>query len=97
MKRVVVFIVVPFDLLNKYYIDEAYDAVIVHPLVKVSDRVLFRKIDAGLIDGGLVNGTARMVRATAASGLKYAQTGFTQSYIFLMIVGAVAIVGYILR
>ena len=84
-------------LLNKYYIDELYDAVIVRPLVAVSDRVLYRTVDAGLIDGIGVNGTARGIRAVAANGLKYAQTGLTQSYIFFMIVGAVAIVGYLLR
>ena len=54
-------------------------------------------VDAGLIDGIGVNGTARGIRAIAANGLKYAQTGLTQSYIFFMIVGAVAIVGYLLR
>jgi NADH-quinone oxidoreductase subunit L len=84
-------------VLNKYYVDEFYDAVIVRPLVAVSDRVLYRKIDAGLIDGIGVNGTARGIRAIAANGLKYAQSGLTQSYVIFMIVGAVAIVGYLLR
>jgi NADH-quinone oxidoreductase subunit L len=84
-------------LLNKYYVDEFYDAVIVRPLVVVSDRVLFRIVDAGLIDGIGINGTARGVRAIAANGLKYAHSGLTQSYVFFMIVGAVAIVGYLLR
>jgi NADH-quinone oxidoreductase subunit L len=84
-------------LLNKYYVDEFYDAVIVRPLVVVSDRVLFRIVDAGLIDGIGINGTARGVRAVAANGLKYAHSGLTQSYVFFMIVGAVAIVGYLLR
>jgi hypothetical protein len=50
-----------------------------------------------LIDGVGVEGAARAVRSVAANGLKYAQSGLTQSYIFLMIVGAVAIVGYLLR
>ncbi len=36
---------------NKYYVDELYDALIVHPLVAVSDKLLFRVVDAGLIDG----------------------------------------------
>ena len=31
----------------------------------------------------------------AAHGLKYVQSGFAQSYIFVMIVGAVAIAGYL--
>jgi NADH-quinone oxidoreductase subunit L len=84
-------------LLNKYYVDEFYDAVIVRPLVAVSDRVLFRIVDARLIDGIGANGTARGIRAIAENGLKYAQSGLTQSYVFFMIVGAVAIVCYLLR
>jgi len=84
-------------LLNKYYIDELYDAVIVRPLVWLSDRVLYRIVDARWIDGIAVNGTANGIRAFAANGLKYAQSGLTQSYLFFMIVGAVAIVSYLLR
>ena len=82
---------------EKYYVDEIYDAVIVRPVVKLSDRLLFRWVDAGLIDGVAVNGSARAVQAFAGRVLKHAQTGFAQSYIFLMIVGTVAVVGYLLR
>ena len=84
-------------LLNKYYVDEVYDATIMRPTVVVSDKLLFRAVDAGLIDGVGINGTARLVRSFAANGLKYLQTGFTQSYVFLMIIGTVAIIGYLLR
>jgi NADH-quinone oxidoreductase subunit L len=84
-------------LLNKYYIDELYDAVFVRPLVWLSDRVFYRIVDARWIDGIGINGTAYGIRAFAANGLKYAQSGLTQSYIFFMIVGAVAVVGYLLR
>jgi NADH-quinone oxidoreductase subunit L len=83
-------------LVAKYYVDEIYDATIVRPLVAVSDRVLFRGIDAGLIDGVAVNGMAHTVRAFAANGLKYIQSGFAQSYLLLMVVGAIAIVTYLL-
>jgi len=84
-------------LRNKYYVDEAYDAALVRPTVAISDKLLFRTVDAGLIDGVAVNGTARLVRAAADGALKYLQTGFTQSYVFLMIVGAAVIVGYLVR
>jgi NADH-quinone oxidoreductase subunit L len=84
-------------LVNKYYVDEIYDALIVRPLVAVSDRVLFRVVDAGVIDGVMVDGTARGVRALAAHGLKYAQSGFAQTYIFFMIAGAAAVVAYLVR
>ena len=84
-------------LLNKYYVDEAYDAVIVKPTVALSDRVLFRVVDAGIIDGLGVNGLARTVRAAADGALKHLQTGLTQSYVFLMILGTAAIIGYLVR
>jgi hypothetical protein len=54
-------------------------------------------VDAGLIDGVAVNGSARAVRAFAANGLKYAQSGLAQAYVVTMIIGAVAILGYLLR
>jgi NADH-quinone oxidoreductase subunit L len=84
-------------LRNKYWIDEIYDATVVRPLVRFSDRGLFRVVDAGLIDGVAVNGTARTIWSVAAYGLKYLQSGFAQGYVFLMIVGTVAILGYLLR
>ena len=44
-------------LFNKYYVDEAYDAAIVNPIVKGSEGFLWKITDAKLIDG-LVNGSA---------------------------------------
>ncbi len=83
-------------LFNKYWIDELYDRTIVRPLVWVSDTVLFRGVDAGLIDGVAVMGTARGVQQLASHGLKYAQSGLAQTYLILMLVGAVAVVRYLL-
>ena len=42
-------------LLNKYYVDEIYDAVIVQPIKLVSTGGLWKGVDAGVIDGA-VNG-----------------------------------------
>ena len=86
----------PYRVLkNKYYVDELYDAAIVRPLVEVSDKLLYRTVDALLIDGYGVNGTARGVRALAADGLKYVQSGLTQAYLILMLVGTVLVVGWL--
>ena len=82
-------------LVEKYYVDELYDAVLVRPLVWISDRVLFRGVDAGLIDGLAVNGSARGVRGVAETGLKYLQSGLAQGYVVMMVVGAAAIVAYL--
>src|SRR6185436_16977652 len=38
-------------ILNKYYVDEIYGAVIVRPLLAISSQFLWRVLDAGLIDG----------------------------------------------
>jgi NADH-quinone oxidoreductase subunit L len=79
---------------NKFYVDELYNAVIVRPLLKLSDTVLYRVIDQRLIDGLGVNGVASLVTNVADRGLKFLQTGFTQSYVFGMVVGAAVIVAY---
>jgi len=83
-------------LRESYYVDVIYDALIVRPLVVISERFLYRGIDRRVIDEFTVNGTARTVRAAASRVFKFAQTGLTQSYVFIMITGAVAVVGYLL-
>ena len=80
---------------HKYYVDEAIDAALVRPLVALSDRVLFQLIDAGLIDGAGVNGAAGAVRGVAGGVLKRLQSGLAQAYLFLMIVGTLAVVGWL--
>jgi NADH-quinone oxidoreductase subunit L len=84
-------------LANKYWVDELYDAAIVRPLVAFSDAVLYRGVDAGLIDGAGVNGPARAVRALASGGLKYLQSGLAQGYLVLMILGSALILGWLVR
>jgi NADH-quinone oxidoreductase subunit L len=83
-------------LLNKYWVDEAYDALFVRPLVRFSDSVLYRFIDARAIDGFAVNGLARSIRAFASGGLKHLQSGLPQTYVFTMIAGTIAILAYLL-
>jgi NADH-quinone oxidoreductase subunit L len=82
---------------RKYYVDELYDALLVRPLLAFSERVLYRGIDAKLIDGVGVEGSARAVRALAAHGLKYVQSGFASSYFLLILLGALAVVAALVR
>jgi NADH-quinone oxidoreductase subunit L len=84
-------------LVHKYYVDEIYDALLVRPLVAISERLLYRGVDAGLIDGVAVNGTALAVRGLAAHVLKYAQAGLAQGYLVTMVAGAVALLAWLLR
>jgi NADH-quinone oxidoreductase subunit L len=80
-------------LLNKYYVDELYDAVIVRPLFRLSGWCA-RVFDQAGIDG-TVNGVARVVVAWAA-GMRRLQTGFVMNYALGILIGAVAAVAYFL-
>jgi NADH-quinone oxidoreductase subunit L len=84
-------------LADAYRVDKLNDALIVRPLVALSDRVLYRTVDAGVIDGVAVNGLAHTVRGVASGGLKYLQTGLAQSYVFSMLAGAATILWFLLR
>jgi NADH-quinone oxidoreductase subunit L len=84
-------------VVDKYYVDELYDAVIVRPLVWFSERVLYRFVDAGLIDGVAVNGTAATLRGLTNGLLKYAQSGFAQSYLGWMALGTAGLLYYLVQ
>ena len=64
-------------LLNKYYVDEAYDAVVVQPIRVGSEQVLWRGFDTRVIDGA-VNGAGAIV-AGSASVLRLLQTGMVRT------------------
>jgi NADH-quinone oxidoreductase subunit L len=81
---------------RKYYVDELYDAVIVRPLHAVSRSWLWRGIDAGLIDGVLVNGAARASRALGRVGSRL-QTGQVSAYLLLFLVGALWVLRVVTR
>jgi len=74
-------------LLNKYYVDEIYAALIVRPLLWISTNVLWHGVDEGLIDG-VVNGSARVARASGGQ-LRKLQSGNTRSYAAWVLIGAV--------
>jgi len=75
---------------NKYFVDEVYDAVIVHPLVQGSESVLWKTADAGLIDG-IVNGAGTQSQGIG-SILRLLQSGNIRSYATWVLVGAVALI-----
>jgi len=81
-------------LFNKYYVDEAYNAAVVAPLVKGSEKILWRVLDVGMIDW-LVNALARTIGGISKVS-RLIQTGVAQSYVFVFILGVVAIVGFLL-
>jgi NADH-quinone oxidoreductase subunit L len=79
-------------LLNKYYVDELYDAAIVRPTVGVSRGLLWKVVDAEVIDGA-VNGAGAVVQ-TGAGWLRRLQTGSVRVYAVSVLLGVVLVLGY---
>ncbi|MCW8817943.1 MAG: NADH-quinone oxidoreductase subunit L [Ignavibacteriaceae bacterium] len=72
-------------LLNKYFLDEAYEASVVNPIVKGSENILWKIADNRIIDG-TINNLAKLVDNISGT-IKKIQTGVAQSYALVMILG----------
>jgi NADH-quinone oxidoreductase subunit L len=75
---------------NKWYVDEIYDAAVVHPVVEGSRTVLWKGADAGLIDG-IVNGVGAFARQVG-SVLRLLQSGNIRSYATWVLFGGVMVI-----
>ena len=80
--------------LNKWYVDELYNAVIVQPGKLFSTFVLWKLIDQNIIDR-LVLLPGNVARGVG-SGLRLAQNGVLQSYALIFSLGAMLILGFVL-
>jgi len=78
-------------LLNKWYIDELYDVVIISPLRGFS-YFLWKGIDVGVVDY-IVNGVARIV-GWGSTAARYMQSGYVQSYAVSVVFGTVVLLAY---
>jgi NADH-quinone oxidoreductase subunit L len=78
----------------KYGFDRAYDWLAARVIVDGSGKVLWQRVDAGIIDG-LVNGLAAVVGAVAWSA-RVVQTGLVRGYALVILGGSVALLGYLL-
>jgi NADH-quinone oxidoreductase subunit L len=79
-------------LSGKYFVDEAYDALIGRPLLWISDRVFLRLGDQTLFDGSL-HGLAALGRRTAA-GFARVQNGNLHFYALLVLFGIIASIAW---
>jgi NADH-quinone oxidoreductase subunit L len=82
-------------VVNKYYVDELYDSIIVWPVVGFARDFLWKFVDASIIDSA-VNGVGTLVRGSAA-GLRRMQTGYVRTYAGWILLGGVAVVMWFLR
>jgi NADH-quinone oxidoreductase subunit L len=81
-------------VLNKYYVDEAYDALFVKPLLALSTVVFWRGVDQGIIDG-LVNGAGSASKEIGGE-LRRMQSGNIRSYAAWVAAGGAAVIGYMI-
>ena len=79
-------------LWHKWWVDEIYDARIVQPIVRLSNK-LWKDVDAAVVDGA-VNGVGKKVEA-GAGWLRLAQTGYVQLYALILTLGMVVVFGYL--
>jgi NADH-quinone oxidoreductase subunit L len=83
-------------LANKFYFDEIYQAVFAGGSRGLG-KALWRVGDVALIDGGMVNGSARVV-GWLSGLLRHLQSGYLYHYAFAMIIGLSALLAwYVLR
>jgi NADH-quinone oxidoreductase subunit L len=80
-------------LIGKYYVDELYDFLFVRPIYQLS-LWLAHAFEPEVVDAA-VNGTATTV-TTWARSLRRVQTGFVMNYALGILLGAVAVVAYLL-
>ena len=77
---------------HKYYFDEAYQKLFVQRAVSLGEG-LWHKADAGIIDGWLVNGSARLVGAVSDHVRRW-QSGYLFQYAFAMILGLIGMLAF---
>jgi NADH-quinone oxidoreductase subunit L len=74
-------------LYHKYYIDELYDRLFVKPIYWFSD-LFYKIVDVKMVDG-LVNSVGKGV-VLGSKTVRLAQSGSTGFYIFMMVIGIIA-------
>ncbi len=82
----------PRILEEKWRVDELYNNYIVDPITTLSREGLWKGFDLGFIDG-IVNGIGYFV-TEAGRGLRQVQVGFVRSYAAIILLGALAVLGY---
>ena len=77
---------------NKYYVDELYATLFVHPVVEGSKHILWHGMDQGVIDATLDN-SADATRHVSDS-LRHMQSGNLRSYAGWVAAGAAVVIAY---
>jgi NADH-quinone oxidoreductase subunit L len=82
----------PRVLENKYYVDEIYDAALIHPIEAGSREGLWKIFDVGVIDG-LLHSIGEVVIEAGRLG-RYLQAGLLRGYAAIILFGALILIAF---
>jgi len=77
-------------LYNKYFVDEIYDATLVHPIERTSRSFLWKVVDMGIIDNGFVHGFSGGA-LNFGGMLRRMQSGAVRNYAAWTVIGVVCV------
>ena len=80
-------------VLNKYYVDEFYNAIIVQPVITAA--LFFWKVTDVMIVDGIANGSARLI-GWFSGKFRYVQTGLFRNYALLFVFGVIVLLGFVI-
>jgi NADH-quinone oxidoreductase subunit L len=81
----------PRLLEHKYYVDEIYDAALIHPIEAGSREGLWKILDVGVIDG-LLHSIGEVITEMGRLA-RYLQAGFVRGYAAIILLGALILIG----
>ena len=81
----------PRILEQKYYVDEIYDATLIHPIETGSREGLWKIFDVGVIDG-ILHGIGDVVTESGRLA-RYLQAGLVRGYAAIILAGALIVIG----
>jgi NADH-quinone oxidoreductase subunit L len=84
-------------LQQKYYVDEIYEKIFIRPGYWISDALFYKGVDRGLIDGVMVNGFGWRIPTAIGKLGSALQNGRVSVYAWVLLLGAVAVLGAIIR
>lgn len=82
-------------VLNRYFVDEVYRFLFVRPLVASSTELLWKGVDAWVIDG-TIHGAAQLTRRLGNLFRKM-QSGNIRSYASWVVIGALLLIAFLVR
>ena len=81
-------------LLNKWYIDELYDFILVNPLKKVG-KFFWKEGDQNTIDKFGPDGISKIIKQISNRAVQF-QSGYIYDYAFVMLIGLSALITYLI-